>query len=281
MAVRTANDDFHTFMDSLGFTPAQTAELLKTFLGVYNQNGDGTMALEAIQQSPVFAQRFPGIAAMRAAGMNPISPSDYVSFENTVHQISTEAGIPQGFIDAKDISNMLAHGMTAQDVSNRIQNGMEQALSAPPQTLALLDQWHGIKPGSGALAAYYLDPNKALPLLEQQTQAAGMGGQALQAGFSAVDQNALVGAAAAGATMSSSSSSIKNAAAELALTKNAQVGQGGTVSQQQLLTSAIGGPQAGAAETAVEGAKAARGAAFGGGGTFGTATASTTGTATE
>lgn len=178
---------------------------------------------------------------------------------------------------------MVAGGITLSDLGNRISDAKQEAASiqsSNPQAAALMQQFYGVKPGDGALAAYYLDPTKSEQLLQNQAQAANIGGGLEQAGFTQVNQQQLQALAGQGVTPSASAAA--KAAAFLPATTHLESGEGTgeTVTQQQVVASQLGGPGAAAATLAVSGAANARAAKLQGGGGFGSGSAGQTGAGT-
>lgn len=150
-------------------------------------------------QQPWFQGAFPGIIQQIKNGQSPMSPQDYITFKQGVKSFSAQFGLPQGFVTDNDIANMVGKGMTFDDFTQRVGlafNASANAAANNPDAVALLDKWYGIKPGSGALAAFYLDPTRAVSTLAQATTAAQAGASAEKAGFTALSQADLMSLAA-------------------------------------------------------------------------------------
>lgn len=150
-------------------------------------------------QQPWFQKAFPGIIQQIKNGQTPMSPQDYITFKQGVKSFNSTFGIPDGFVTDNDIANMVGRGWTFDTFTQRMGiafNAAANAAANNPEAVALLDKWYGIKPGSGALAAFMLDPNKSVAVLAQATEAAQAGATAEAAGFKQIDQHTLMSLAA-------------------------------------------------------------------------------------
>ncbi len=228
-------------------------------------------------QQPWFQKAFPGIIQQIQNGQSPMSPQDYVTFKQGVKDFSAQYGLPPGFVNDNDIANMIGKGWTYQDFTSRVGQAFSASANAlvnNPQAVSLLDKWYGIKPGSGALAAFYLDPERTTSALAQATTAAEAGASAEQAGFTKLDQHTLM-SLAANHSLSEIQSGIASATPLLPTTRKALgPGNSATASEQDLLESQVGGANGQTQEQAIEHVNVAAGqrtAAFrGGGGAVGT-----------
>ena len=135
-----------------------------------------------IRQTPQYAQRFPGMALRKAAGLPAISEAQYTQYEDQSAQIMRAAGIPADFYSSRsEIGSLIGSDVSASELNERVQKGYVAATQAPQDVRDHLSAYYGID--TGHLAAYYLDPTKALPLLERQMQTAQIGAQATRTGY--------------------------------------------------------------------------------------------------
>ena len=267
-----------------GFSPAQQQTLTNWYnselaAGESQDKMNNDLWTSSVTK-PIMQQAFPGIVAQQEAGVPTMSIPDYLTFEQDMQSLGSQLGLPAGFISSADIGKMVAGGITVSDLTQRVTDAKNAAATVAannPQTAQLLDQWYGVKPGDGTLAAYFLDPTKTEALLQTQYTAANIGGGLEQAGFTQVDKNQLQ--ALAGQGVSASPSQAASAAKLLPATTPLahQADNGETITQQQAIAATLGGPGAGAAQLAVSGAEAARISKFAGGGGFGTGQQGATG----
>jgi hypothetical protein len=134
-----------------------------------------------------YQQRFAGMRLRREAGLPAITETEYVALERMYAQFMRQAGLPAGFYDSPDdFARFIGADVSAAEFQQRIANGY-RAVAEADQTL--IDQFRtlfGVT--DGELAAYMLDPDRALPLIEEQVATARVGAAAARAGFANVVQ---------------------------------------------------------------------------------------------
>lgn len=240
---------------------------LSTF--VYNEIIAGRSAEEVtrdLRGTPEYAQRFPGIALREKAGLSPISPGEYVSYENAAFQQMREAGLPKGFYDSTDdFTQLIASNVSPSELRSRIDNAKQATYNIPSEVANRLHSELGLAPGSGALAAYFLDPNKAAPLLQAKFDAARIGGAADRTGYGLTNSQA-EGLTAQGVTEAQAQQGFTTLAHNQPLF-DALPGSGESkIGQDTQLGAAFGGNAA--AQDQIEARRRAREAAFQDGGGF-------------
>lgn len=135
-----------------------------------------------IRQTPEFKQAFPEIEARQKAGLPPLSPGDIVTYRNTAQQMMREAGLPQGYWDQPgDFVNLLANNVSINELQHRLQLATQAAYEVPADVRATLARDYGV--GAGKLAAFFLDPTRAEPLITRDFTAAQIGGAGLRTGY--------------------------------------------------------------------------------------------------
>lgn len=143
-----------------------------------------TQVLLNLEQTPQFAKRFPAIVERQKAGLPPISPAEYLSLEASYEQLEHAAGIPANFAS---YDKLIAADVSPTEYADRINKGYLAVATAPPETVKAMQDYYGVT--QGQLAAYFLDPTKAEPILLQQAQAAQIGGASATSGFGEVNQS--------------------------------------------------------------------------------------------
>jgi hypothetical protein len=137
----------------------------------------GDVILGKIRQTEQYKARFAGNAARRAAGYNVMSEDQYIAMENQYRQIMRASGLPSGFYDAPDdFTTLIGGDVSAAELSSRINEGYLAVQQANPQVVAELKRLYPV--GDGELAAYFLDPEKATPLLLRQARSAQIAAEA-------------------------------------------------------------------------------------------------------
>jgi len=137
----------------------------------------GDVILGKIRQTEQYKARFAGNAARRAAGYNVMSEAQYIAMENQYRQIMRASGLPGGFYDAPDdFTTLIGGDVSAAELSSRINEGYLAVQQANPQVVAELKRLYPV--GDGELAAYFLDPEKATPILLRQARSAQIAAEA-------------------------------------------------------------------------------------------------------
>lgn len=125
----------------------------------------------------IYRKRFAGNIARRAAGYNALSEAEYVGLENTYRQIMRASGLPSGFYDQADDFNALIGGdVSAAELSSRVNEGYLAVQQANPQVITEMRRLYGVD--DSMLAAYFLDPEKATPMLLRQARSAQIASEA-------------------------------------------------------------------------------------------------------
>lgn len=137
----------------------------------------GDVILGRIRMTEQYKKRFAGNAARRAAGFNALSEAQYIGLENTYRQIMRASGLPTGFYDqAEDFNALIGGDVSAAELSSRVNEGYLAVQQANPQVINEMRRLYGVD--DSMLAAYFLDPAKATPMLLRQARAAQIAGEA-------------------------------------------------------------------------------------------------------
>lgn len=134
-----------------------------------------------IRATPEYQARFPAMQQLAQQG-RAISEQQYVDLENQYQGILRSAGLPSGFYDTpQDFANLITNQVSPSELSSRVQQYATVAYNSPPEVKQQLEDLYGITPGE--LTAYFIDPNNALPLIQQRVASAQAAGQAQISGF--------------------------------------------------------------------------------------------------
>lgn len=194
--------------------PAQenARDYLTSVLERYGLSGLGDWAWEQIQaghtnerilqdlrETSQYKQRFVGMEARRAAGLPAISESEYIGYETSVRQLMRAAGMPADFYDApQDFADFIGQDVSVAEMQSRINEGFLAASQAPAEVRQQLRDLYGV--GEAQLTAFFLDPDRALPLIERQWAAAKVSGAAVTTGYGALNQTEAERLASVGVT---------------------------------------------------------------------------------
>ena len=143
-----------------------------------------------VKETAEYARRFAGNEARRRAGFNVLSEEAYIGQENTYRQLLRTAGLPAGFYDSnEDFTAFIAGDVSPSELNTRITDGYNAVKNSDPQVIAEMQRLYGVD--DSQLAAYFLDPVKATPILVRQAQASQISAQATrQAGTEITAQQA-------------------------------------------------------------------------------------------
>ena len=137
----------------------------------------GDVILGRIRMTEQYKRRFAGNAARRAAGFNALSEAQYIGMENTYRQIMRASGLPTGFYDqAEDFNALIGGDVSAAELSSRINEGYLAVQQSNPQVINEMRRLYGVD--DSMLAAYFLDPAKATPMLLRQARASQIASEA-------------------------------------------------------------------------------------------------------
>lgn len=130
-----------------------------------------------IRQRPEYQARFPAMEQLAQAG-KAISEAEYIDYERTVKGLLQQYGIVNGMYDTpQGIAELLIKDVSAAEVNSRLQRAAYATFQAPEEAVTALRDRFGIN-SPGALMSWFLDPDKAMPLIEQQWAAAQITGAA-------------------------------------------------------------------------------------------------------
>jgi len=141
--------------------------------------------LPELFEQPEFKARFPGYHPRLEAGYNAISVEDYLTYENKFKEIMNVHGLNK-YIEASSntntmetyIGDLIAGNISFQQIQDRMAQGVEAVLNAPPEVAQQFETYFGGE-GENALLANFIDPNQTLFNLRDMAQAAVAGGYAI------------------------------------------------------------------------------------------------------
>jgi hypothetical protein len=135
-----------------------------------------------IQERDEYKQRFRGRLALADKG-RAISEDEQIAIEQQYANVMKAAGMPAQFYDNwDDFQDLIGADKSPAEVGRLVNEAYLRVTEAPPEIRATMAEWYG--PGSdSALAAYILDPNRALPAIMQQVAAAEIGGELARQGM--------------------------------------------------------------------------------------------------
>lgn len=148
----------------------------------YIKNGYSADTISILlQNTDEYKKRFAGNEARKAAGLPVLSPAEYLSTEASYRQIMQSAGLPAGFYDQpSDFVTWIGKDVSPTEIQSRVDMATQATTLSNPNYRQALNQM-GIS--DDQLTAYFLDPNRALPVLQKSAATAAIGAEALQQGL--------------------------------------------------------------------------------------------------
>jgi hypothetical protein len=166
-------------------------EALKTIFGGYGLSSLAPKILEYVQQgygsdtitmllqrTPEYKQRFSANEIRKKNGMPVLDPREYLATETAYRQLMRNAGLPEGFYDTPDdFTKFLSSDVSPTELKGRVDLAIQATEYADPELRQAL-RAQGVD--TGGMTAYFLDPNRAMPLIQKQMQASQIGAAALR-----------------------------------------------------------------------------------------------------
>lgn len=169
----SAQDIIRGFLGQYGLT-----ELADWAWALYTEGNSIEEIMLAMREQPAYQTRFPAMEALSQQG-KAITEAEYIDYERTVSGLVQNWGIPKGMYDTPEgIANLLTSNVSAAEVNDRMRLAASAVYTAPKEVRDSMRDLFGLTPGD--MVGYWLDPDKALPLLEKQYQAAEVTGAARQ-----------------------------------------------------------------------------------------------------
>ena len=135
-----------------------------------------------IRETPEFKLRFPANEARKKAGLPVLSLDEYIAAENAYQSVFREAGFAKGFYDSKeDFTRFLENDISPSELKQRVDIASMSVDNADPYYVDSLQRLYGIPKAD--MVAYALDPERAMPFINRQVQAAQFGGEAARQGL--------------------------------------------------------------------------------------------------
>lgn len=231
--------------------------LYNRVVGFVQEGYDPDAIMVLIRTTPEYKARFPAMEALTAKG-RAISEAEYIAYEQTASGLERRYGLPEGMLMGS-VTQLLTNEVSASELNDRVILASAAAIQAPREVKDTFRQYYGID--DGGMTAYFLDPNKATPLLEKQYAASLIGTEATRQGVG-IDVFGAENLQSLGITQEQARTGFGNVAASRGLTE----GRGDTVTQETLIQGQVAGNEQ--AQREIERAAQGRLGRFQGGGEF-------------
>lgn len=157
-----------------------------------------------IRQTLEYKTRFPAMADLAQKG-HAMSEAEYIGYETNAKSIFKAAGLPSGFYDQPDdFAGFLKNGIGLPELQSRVEMAKTAVYNSDPDALAALEDFYNVggRPESmiGDLTSYFLDENRALPLIQTQWVSAQEAAAANRTGYGNITRTEAERLAALGIT---------------------------------------------------------------------------------
>lgn len=250
-------------------TEYNMASLYDTVVGYIKQGYDPDAVMVLIRTTPEYKQRFPAMEALAKKG-RAISEAAYIEYEKQAAGLERRYGFPTGML-MDSVTDLLTNEVSASELNDRVILASAAAIQAPDDIKNQFMNYYGID--VGGLAAYFLDPTKATPLLEKQFASSVIGAEAARQGIG-IDAYSAENLQGLGITQEQA----REGFGTVARGRNLAQGRGDVATQEQLIQGTFA--QNEEAQRAIERAQKARTGRFQGGGGFASSTQGVTGLGT-
>ena len=221
----------------------------------WTSGATGEQIMDWVRQQPSYAERFPAMAALRAAGRS-ISEAQYVAKEQADIDLMTSYGIPSDIATSRSLlGKLIQNNVNVVDLQKRLIAAQDSILSKDKSVLDYASKAFGLT--TGDLMAFALNPEIATPIIEQKAKAIQIGGAAFQAS-QALGAAQAMQLAAGGVTAEQAKQGFLNTAQQQQLTQALPGDVSGSVTQEELVNAQFGmSPEAIAKAKKVAGTRAA------------------------
>lgn len=145
----------------------------------YVQQGYGPDTITLLlQRTDEYKKRFAANEVRRKNGLPVLPPNEYLATESAYRQIMRSAGLPEGFYDSQDdFTNFLSIDVSPSELKTRVDLATQATLGADATFKESLSRM-GV--GEGGMIAWFLDPSRATPIIENEIKASKIGAEALR-----------------------------------------------------------------------------------------------------
>ena len=170
-----------------------SADLMKQITTLAQQGAQPDTIALTIQNSKAYAARFSGNAARVANGLSAYDPASYLLAEQNYSQILNEAGVGPQYQTQAFFANLIGKNIGTTTLQQYVNMASDLATTSDPYLLQTASQQYGLNKGD--LIAHFLDPNTALPIIQQQFAATQTSAEAARQNLALNQQNAMTLAA--------------------------------------------------------------------------------------
>jgi len=164
--------------------------LVADIKGLIQSNVSPSQFSLELQNTDAYKKRFSANQDRIKAGLNALTPAEYVGLEDQYQNIMRNYGLPSTYY-TKDATGkqsgfdkFLANDVSASELEDRIATAQQRVVNSNPEVLQALKQFYP-DINNADILAYTLDPQNALTNIKRKVTAAEIGGAALAQGLQA------------------------------------------------------------------------------------------------
>jgi len=180
-----------TLYKNVSTDPSVIAQLLQNPSGYTSNDPTVTAALQAA--SSAWQTRFAGNTARQAAGLNPLTVSQYISAEQAYKQVAARAGLPASFMTTDYLGKLIAADVAPNEMNDRVNAALTAITNTDSFVKQQLQQNFGLT--TGDMVAHLLDPATSAEVIQQKVNASQLQGEAGRENLALNQQNAMTLAA--------------------------------------------------------------------------------------
>lgn len=140
-----------------------------------------TQIIYELRQTSEYKTRFAGNVELQRQGHSPLSEADYLGWENQATQMFRYYDFPPTFFDQpEDFAKWIGGRVSITELHDRILERVAER-DATPEDQRAWARLYGVT--DGQQLAYFLDPQRAVSVLQRQRSAAQAAGAASRTGF--------------------------------------------------------------------------------------------------
>ena len=136
---------------------------------------DTAVILQRLSTTDEYKQRFSANEKRKAAGLAELTPGEYVQLENQYRDLTKTAGLSR-FFAAEDFTKWLENDVSPMEAQQRVATAKKAADQVDPAYKQAMADMYGVD--LDGIAAYFLNPEKTMGVLESQHNAAIIKGTA-------------------------------------------------------------------------------------------------------
>jgi hypothetical protein len=149
--------------------------------GRFQEGASLDVIMQEVYQRPEFRATYPEYEVLAQRG-RAYSVAELQAYRRAVVGIFRQYGIPETFYDTtEELARFAMNEVSVAEVSQRVARASRAVYQSPPEVRQELERMYNVRPGD--LVAFWLDPERATPLLEQQFLSAEIGAQAQTTGY--------------------------------------------------------------------------------------------------